>query len=101
MSKIREEGFNILTQHKTRMHNERDLEIYKEARKAWNKKRLCYADLAKKRPELITHKNTQFVKELDYSHFLMIFILKALALHSSDKLEMLFHLKWLNRLLRR
>ena len=59
MSKIREEGFDILTQHETRMHNERDLEIYKEAIKAWNKKkRLCYADLAKKRPELITHKNT-------------------------------------------
>jgi len=35
MAKIREEGFDILTQHETRMHNERDLEIYKEAIKAW------------------------------------------------------------------
>lgn len=59
MSKIREEGFDILTQHETRMHNKRDLEIYKEAINAWNKgKRLCYAELAKRRPELITHNNT-------------------------------------------
>ncbi len=60
MAKIREDGFDILTQHETRMHNERDLEIYKEAIKSWhkNKKRLCYAELAKRRPELITHKNT-------------------------------------------
>ncbi len=59
LSNIREEGFNILTQHETRPHNGRDLEIYKEAILAWNneKKRLNYADLAKKRPELITHKN--------------------------------------------
>lgn len=60
MSKIREEGFDILTQHETRMHNQRDLEIYKEAITSWNenKKRLCYAELAKRRPELITHNNT-------------------------------------------
>jgi len=59
MAKIREEGFDILTQHETRMHNERDLEIYKEAIKAWGKgERLCYAKLAERRPELITHKNT-------------------------------------------
>ncbi len=60
MSNIREEGFDILTQHETRMHNERDLEIYKEAITAWDKdkKRLCYAELAKRRPKLITHKNT-------------------------------------------
>lgn len=60
MSKIREDGFDILTQHETRMHNERDLEIYKEAITSWNKnqKRLCYAELAKRRPELITHNNT-------------------------------------------
>ncbi len=59
MAKIREDGFDILTQHETRMHNERDLEIYKEAILAWGKgKRLCYAELAKRRPELITHKNT-------------------------------------------
>ena len=60
MSKIREDGFDILTQHETRVHNKRDLEIYKEAIMAWNKdkKRLCYAELAKRRPELITHNNT-------------------------------------------
>jgi DNA (cytosine-5)-methyltransferase 1 len=59
-SNIREEGFNILTQHETRMHNERDIEIYKEAIKRWNKDntRLCYKELATRRPELITHKNT-------------------------------------------
>lgn len=59
-SNIREDGFNILTQHETRMHNDRDIEIYKEAIKLWNKdkKRLCYKDLAKRRPILITHKNT-------------------------------------------
>jgi DNA (cytosine-5)-methyltransferase 1 len=57
---IREIGFDILTQHETRMHNEQDLEIYKEAINAWNndKKRLCYQELSTKRPELITHKNT-------------------------------------------
>ncbi len=54
LSNIREEGFNILTQHETRPHNGRDLEIYKEAILAWNnekEKGLNYADLAKKRPE--------------------------------------------------
>ena len=57
---IREKGFDILTQHETRMHNDRDIEIYKEAIKQWDneKKRLCYKDLSIKRPELITHKNT-------------------------------------------
>jgi len=57
---IRDEGFDILTQHETRMHNERDLEIYKEAINIWNKdkKRLCYKELSTRRPELITHKNT-------------------------------------------
>jgi DNA (cytosine-5)-methyltransferase 1 len=56
---IRDEDFDILTQHETRMHNERDLEIYKEAILAWNKdkKRLCYKELAQRRPELCTHKN--------------------------------------------
>lgn len=56
---IRDKNFNILTQHETRMHNERDLEIYKEAINAWNKdkKRLCYKELAQRRPELCTHKN--------------------------------------------
>ena len=59
-SNIREAGFDILTQHETRMHNEQDLEIYKEAINSWDndKKRLCYKELAVKRPELITHKNT-------------------------------------------
>lgn len=60
MSKIREEGFDILTQHETRMHNDRDLEIYKIAITKWNKekKRLCYKELSKEREDLITHKNT-------------------------------------------
>ncbi|WP_372998297.1 DNA cytosine methyltransferase [Sulfurimonas sp.] len=59
-SNIREEGFDILTQHETRMHNETDLKIYKEAITTWNKnkKRLCYKELASRRPELINHKNT-------------------------------------------
>jgi len=57
---IREAGFDILTQHETRMHNKQDLEIYKEAIDSWDndKKRLCYKELANKRPELISHKNT-------------------------------------------
>ncbi len=59
-SNIREKGFDILTQHETRMHNEQDLKIYKEAIDTWNKdkKRLCYKELSNRRPELITHKNT-------------------------------------------
>jgi len=59
-SHIREEGFDILTQHETRMHNERDIEIYKEAINAWDtkKERLCYKELARRRKDLITHKNT-------------------------------------------
>ena len=59
-SNIREQGFDILTQHETRMHNDRDIEIYKEAISQWDneKKRLCYKELSIKRPELITHKNT-------------------------------------------
>lgn len=59
-SNIREEGFNILTQHETRMHNKQDIEIYKEAITAWDKdkKRLCYKELASRRPDLISHKNT-------------------------------------------
>jgi len=59
MAKIREDDFNILTQHETRMHNDRDLEIYKEAILAWEKgEKLCYAELATRRKDLITHKNT-------------------------------------------
>ncbi len=59
-SNIREVGFNILTQHETRIHNDRDLEIYKEAITVWDKdkKRLCYKELASRRPDLINHKNT-------------------------------------------
>jgi DNA (cytosine-5)-methyltransferase 1 len=59
-SNIREKGFDILTQHETRPHNDRDREIYKETILAWNikKERLCYKELARRRPELITHKNT-------------------------------------------
>ena len=60
MAKIRDDDFNILTQHETRPHNARDREIYKEAIKAWNinKERLCYNKLSTHRPDLITHKNT-------------------------------------------
>lgn len=56
---IRDENFDILTQHETRMHNERDLEIYKEAISAWDnhQQRLCYKDLSERRPDLTTHKN--------------------------------------------
>lgn len=58
-SNIRDVGFDILTQHETRMHNERDIKIYKEAIKVWDtkKERLCYKELASRRPELCTHKN--------------------------------------------
>jgi DNA (cytosine-5)-methyltransferase 1 len=63
-SNIRDENFNILTQHETRPHNEKDREIYKEAIQAWNqrKERLCYKELSIRRPKLITHKNTQTFK---------------------------------------
>lgn len=63
-SNIREKNFNILTQHETRPHNPRDREIYKEAITAWDdrKERLCYKELASRRPKLITHKNTQTFK---------------------------------------
>lgn len=59
-SGIRDKEINILTQHETRPHNERDREIYREAIYAWNEKkeRLCYKELSQRRPELITHKNT-------------------------------------------
>ncbi len=60
-SNIREEKFDILTQHETRPHNKQDREIYKEAITAWDerKERLNYAELATRRKELITHKNTK------------------------------------------
>jgi len=56
---IRDKDFEILTQHETRMHNERDLKIYKIAIEKWNKekKRLCYKELSEEYPELCTHKN--------------------------------------------
>lgn len=59
-SNIRDEGFDILTQHETRPHNDRDREIYKEAILAWDtrKERLCYKELSTRRSDLITHKNT-------------------------------------------
>lgn len=61
ISNIREENFNILTQHETRPHNKQDIEIYKEAIIAWDerKERLNYSELAERRPDLITHKNTK------------------------------------------
>jgi len=56
---IRDSNFDILTQHETRMHNERDLKIYKIAIEKWNKekKKLCYKELCEEHPELCTHKN--------------------------------------------
>jgi DNA (cytosine-5)-methyltransferase 1 len=58
---IREKDFDILTQHITRPHNDRDREIYKEAIIAWDerKERLNYKELSQRRPELCTHKNTE------------------------------------------
>lgn len=58
-SNIRDESFNILTQHETRPHNERDRKIYKIAIEKWDneKKKLNYKELAEEHPELITHKN--------------------------------------------
>lgn len=49
-------GVDFVTQHITRPHNERDLEIYKIAIKKWinNEERLKYPDLPKR---LKTHKN--------------------------------------------
>ena len=60
-SKIRAQNFDILTQHETRPHNERDKEIYRIAVDKWfdGKERLKYNELAKERPDLITHKNTK------------------------------------------
>jgi len=60
-SKIRAKNFDILTQHETRPHNERDKEIYRIAVNKWfsGKERLKYNELAKERPDLITHKNTK------------------------------------------
>lgn len=51
-------GIEIVTQHITRHHNERDLEIYSIAIDKWNhdKTRLKYSDLP---PRLQTHNNTE------------------------------------------
>lgn len=58
-SNIREDGFDILTQHITRPHNEQDRKIYEIAITKWNeqKKRLNYRELSEENPELISHKN--------------------------------------------
>lgn len=57
-SGIREEGFDILTQHIARPHNDNDREIYKIAIKKWTKEqqKLKYSDLPDR---LISHKNTK------------------------------------------
>ncbi|MFG1735343.1 DNA cytosine methyltransferase [Paenibacillus sp. 843] len=81
-SRLREPD-DILTQHITRMHNERDREIYKTAIKLWNKekKRLVYTDLPE---ELRTHNNlSSFLDrfkvvsgDLPYSHTVVAHIAK-------------------------
>ncbi len=57
-SNIREDGFDILTQHIARPHNDRDREIYRIAIDKWNQEghKLKYTDLPKR---LINHKNTK------------------------------------------
>lgn len=59
-SNIRDDNFNILTQHETRPHNNNDIKIYEIAINKWNKekKKLNYRELAKEYPKLISHKNT-------------------------------------------
>jgi DNA (cytosine-5)-methyltransferase 1 len=76
-------GLNFTTQHITRNHNERDLEIYKLAIEKWNnkKERLKYTELPKR---LITHKNPNIFLDkykvvagnLNYSHTIMAHISK-------------------------
>lgn len=55
---IREDVFDILTQHIARPHNERDREIYRIAIDKWNQEghKLKYKDLPKR---LISHNNTK------------------------------------------
>lgn len=55
---IRDFEWNVLTQHTSRSHNDRDLEIYKYAVNIWNKekRRIRYDELPS---ELITMKNTK------------------------------------------
>lgn len=74
---------DILTQHITRVHNEKDRQIYKHAIELWNKesKRLRYTDLPS---DLITHKNlTSFLDrfkvvgaDLPFSHTVVSHIAK-------------------------
>jgi len=83
-SGIRDESFNILTQHETRPTNDNDKKIYKIAVEEWfsNKKLLKYDELAKNRPDLIKHKNTKtFVNrfnvvksDLEYTHTIVAHI---------------------------
>ena len=60
-SKIREEKFDILTQHETRFTNERDRKIYKIAIEKWfnENKNLRYDELIEIDKNLVTHKNTK------------------------------------------
>jgi len=60
-SKIREEQFDILTQHETRFTNERDRKIYKIAIEKWfnENKNLKYDELIEIDKNLVTHKNTK------------------------------------------
>ena len=54
---IRNEQENILTQHEARMHNSRDLEIYRKMVSSWNDgRRLKYNELPS---SLQTHKNRE------------------------------------------
>lgn len=75
-------GINYVTQHITRQHNERDLEIYSIAIYKWlhEKKRLKYNDLPKR---LQTHKNVEsfldrykVVDPLGHSHTVVAHISK-------------------------
>lgn len=56
--KIRNQDWDILTQHTSRTNNDRDLKIYKKVVKVWNEenRRIKYNELSK---ELINHKNTK------------------------------------------
>ena len=75
-------GFGYITQHITRNHNERDLEIYAIAINKWlkDKKRLNYSDLPKR---LQTHSNKEsfldrykVIDALGYSHTIVAHIAK-------------------------
>ncbi|MBM7568084.1 DNA cytosine methyltransferase [Paenibacillus sacheonensis] len=81
-SKIRDEH-DVLTQHLTRVHNERDRKIYAMAIELWNEsqKRLVYTDVPE---ELRTHKNlSSFLdrykvvgKDVHFSHTVVAHIAK-------------------------